>query len=217
MNMKTYQSHIRSLLSPAQRRIFARLNSPQEIQTFLDSFPVRVGREHTMHGPTTILKERRAHCMEGAMLAAAILAYHGRPPLLLDITTTGDDFDHVVTLFKDAGRWGAISKTNYPVLRWRDPVYKTVRELAMSYFHEIFLNSGRKTMRSYSAPFDLRKFKPEEWITAKGNLDWVAEELEDSPHSPIALSKLMKNLRRASSIEIKATALREWDKRGKHS
>jgi len=151
------------------------------------------------------------------MFAALALAYHGEPPLLLDLESTDEDYDHSVALFKENGQWGAISKTNYPVLRWRDAIYKTPRELAMSYAHEYFLDSGKKTLRRYSAPFNLQKFDPARWVVASGNLDWLAEAMGKSPHFPIAPVKNIRRLRNASKIEVRATALREWSKGGKRS
>ncbi len=134
----------------------------------------------------------------------------------MDFQTRNDDEDHVVVVFKQGGYWGAISKTNHPVLRWRDPVYKTPRELAMSYFNEYFLwfgyhgeLLGDKTMRAYSKPFTLRRYHPRRWWSA-GPLDWLAEELDQSPHYP-ALPPGQKNyLRKARPIEIKAMSLMEW-------
>ena len=105
-----------------------------------------------------VLRAGKAHCMEGALLAAAILEFHGHKPLLLDLRSTSEDLDHVVALFKQNGYWGAISKTNHVVLRYREPIYGSVRELAMSYFHEYFLDNGKKTLREYSVPVDLGKF-----------------------------------------------------------
>ncbi len=149
------------------------------------------------------------------MLAAAALAYHGRPPLLLDLESVDEDYDHVVALFKEGGRWGAISKTNYPVLRWRDAVYTSERELAMSYFHEYFLDNGAKTLLRYSKAFNLQKFDPAKWVVAEGDVDWVPEALGKAPHYPIAPAASLKKLRKASKIEIAATAMREWTKSGK--
>jgi hypothetical protein len=168
-----------------------------------------------MRSPREMLKVKRAHCMEGAMFAATALAYHGQRPWLMDLATSEDDYDHVVALFKHYGRWGAISKTNYPVLRWRDPVYANERELAMSYFHEYFLESGKKTLKSYSRAFDLSKYDPATWVTATGNVDWLADDLSDAPHYPIASANTLRHLRAASKIEIEATKLREWTKDGK--
>ena len=119
--------------------------------------------------PRRALREGKMHCFEGALLAATALWLRGEGPLLLDLKTK-DDFDHVVALYKKNDRWGAISKTNHATLRFRDPVYRTVRELAVSYFHEYFDNkSGKKTLRSYSRPLDLRTFGTN-WITTEKDL-----------------------------------------------
>lgn len=168
-----------------------------------------------MRGPRQVLKVKKAHCMEGAMLAAAALAYHGLAPLLMDLEAHAKDFDHAVALFKQNGRWGAISKTNYPVLRWRDAVYKSERELAMSYFHEYFLDNGIKSLRSHTKAFDLRKFDPKDWVAAEGDVDWLCDALGDAPHFPIAPKKNLAKTRRASKIEQKANFLREWTKGGR--
>ncbi len=213
----TYVQRLRALLSPGERRVFQKLSTPQKIQDLLDHFPANVltSREHTMRSPRMVLKKKKAHCVEGAMLAAAALAYHGRPPLLMYLESSNDDYDHVVALFKEDGRWGAISKTNYPVLRWRDPVYKNFHELAMSFFHEYVLDNGKKTMRAYSAPFNVRSYDPASWITAQGNVDWLPEALGATRHFPVAPPKRMRALRRASPIETSSTAVREWTKKGK--
>lgn len=176
--------------------------------------------EHTMRSPRRVMRDKKAHCMEGAMLAAAALAYHGRPPILLGLEATAGDYDHIVALFKEQDkkgvRWGAISKTNYPVLRWRDPVYLSVRELVMSYFHEYFLDSGKKTLRRYSAPFNIQKFDPAKWVTLEEDVDWLAEELGEARHFPIAPPAVIKNLRRATKIEVETTVTREWTRGGRH-
>jgi len=206
-----YKDRIRSVLSPAEKRIFARLRTPQKIQDYLDKIPVNFELSgETYMSPRRMLRERAAHCFEGALFAAAVLAYHGQKPLLLDLKTSAEDEDHVVALFRANGRWGAISKTNHAVLRYRDPVYKNVRELAMSYFHEYFMRSGKKTMRSYSLPFDLSKFSPETWITAGQNLDTLAAKLDFSKHIPIATAKQLRALRRATPFEIATVEATEW-------
>ncbi len=210
-----YRERIRTLLSPAEARVFSKLTTPQKIQDFLDKLPANeLGEdEHTMRGPVEMLKAGRAHCMEGAMFAAAALAFHGHEALLMDLRSTNDDLDHVVALFKQNGLWGAISKTNHPVLRWRDPVYKSVRELAMSYFHEYFLYDGEKTLRAYSGAFNLKRFKAETWVTAVGDLDWLAEKLDDSHHFPIYPALQKKLLRPASHLEAVAAEAKEWPKK----
>ncbi len=121
-----YRNRLRALLTPAERRVFARLDTPQKIQTFLDKLPANFGLAgDTAMSPRRVLQTRVAHCAEGAVFAVAALAYHGKPSWLIDMRALPSDQDHVVTLFKERGLWGAISKTNHPVLRWRDPVYRS--------------------------------------------------------------------------------------------
>jgi hypothetical protein len=213
----TYKEKLKSLLNPTERKLLSKLSTPNKIQDYLDAMPNNVlnSNEHTMRSPRRTIRDQKAHCMEGAMLAAAALAYHGRPPILLGLEATAGDYDHIVTLFKEDGRWGAISKTNYPVLRWRDPVYTSVRELAMSYFHEYFLDTGKKTLRRYSVPFNIQKFDPARWLTVEEDVDWLAEELGEARHFPIAPPAAIKKLRKASKIEVETTVTREWSRSGK--
>jgi hypothetical protein len=206
-----YAQKIREVLSPVEKQIFAKLKTPQKIQDYLDSLPINFEISgETYMSPRRTLREKTAHCFEGALVAAAVLAYHGQKPLLLDLKTADHDEDHVVTLFKENGRWGAISKTNHAVLRYRDAIYKDVRELAMSYFHEYILPDGEKTLRSFSKPFDLSRYKPERWVTAEDDLFWLVEALDDSPHVDLMSAKQIRTLRNASSFEVKATAVVEW-------
>jgi hypothetical protein len=210
-----YQQQLRALLSPKESAVFKKLNTPNKVQDYLDTLPQNFSKSsgETCRSPRRILRDKKAYCLEGAIIAAAALAYHGRQPLLLDLQTTDEDEDHVLALFKENNLWGAISKTNNPVLRWRDPVYKSVRELAMSYFHEYFLyKSGKKTLRAYSKPFDLSRYKPQQWVTAEESLDWLAEEMDASPHLPTVPKKYIKKLRRASVLERKVLDLEEWEK-----
>jgi hypothetical protein len=221
MTTTSYSNQLRAVLSPAERRVFAKLTTPQKVQDFLDTLKINFerGGEILIYSPRTVLKKKKAHCIEGALFAAAALAYHGREPLLLDLRATPYDLDHVVALFKEGAYWGAISKTNHPVLRYRDPIYKTPRELAMSYFHEYFmgpgLHRGRKTLREYSTPFTLQKYNPQSWVVATEDLDWLAVDLDDSRHFPLVPKRAIRTLRNASKIEITATETEEWRERKK--
>jgi hypothetical protein len=193
----------------AELKILKRLSTPAKIQDFLDSLPMNFSDVDPCLCPRQVLKQRTAHCMEGALLAAAALQLHGHKPLLLDLTTTPNDEDHVVALFtRKIGKqtyWGAISKTNHAVLRYREPVYKSVRELAMSYFHEYFLNStGQKTLRTFSRPFDLSKFNKLNWQTTQEGIMEIIQAMADSPHEQILNTQQRKNLRKADAIEIQA-------------
>lgn len=157
-----------------------------------------------------MLKAGKGHCFEGAVFAAAVLAYHGQRPLLMDFSTTYDDDDHEIALFKKNGLWGAISKTNHAVLRYRDAVYRTPRELAMSFFHEYYMYDRRKSLRAYSAPFDLSKFPVERWITSEESLDWLTDAIAESSYYDIAPASAMRSLRKATPLEIKALKLTDW-------
>ncbi|MDP2641843.1 MAG: hypothetical protein Q8P21_00925 [bacterium] len=201
-------------LTPEEWRRLKKLSSPQEIQDFLNATPFNFERGGETHSSVRYaLKRGRVHCFEGALIAAAALWIKGQRPLLLDLKTVRPDFDHVVALFRKDKFWGAISKTNHAVLRYREPVYHSVRELAMSYFHEYFLLNGKKTLRQYSKPFDLSRFHLDmAWLTTKKNLADLAHKLDKSPHVNILSAKQIKNLRKADEIEIKASEIVEYKK-----
>ncbi len=192
-------------------KVLNKLNTPQKIQDYLNKLPINFEEDGgTARSPRQVLKLRKAHCIEGALLAAVALWYHGQKPLLLDLVTTKNDDDHVVALFKQNGCWGAISKTNHAVLRYREPIYKTVRELAMSYFHEYFKDTGQKTLRKFSRPYDLSKIKNKDWLTSREDLWEINNALDDYFHYNILTPKQIKNLRPAEKIEVEAGKLVEW-------
>ena len=143
------------------------------------------------------------------MIAAAALWVHGEPPLLMDLKAKGD-YDHIVTLFRRNGCWGAISKTNHPVLRWRDPIYRSLRELAMSYFHEYCNKRHQKSLRSYSVPFDMRRLDPKTWVTQKKNCWDVGWVLDAARHYPLISKKQTKLLRLRDPLERIAQDLRHY-------
>ena len=151
-----------------------------------------------------------AHCAEGAIFAAAALAYHGKPPLLMDIRALPSDQDHIITLFQERGLWGAISKTNHAILRWRDPIYLSVRELAMTYAHEYCLPGGKKSMLSFSKPFSLARYAPHSWVIAPEDLDWLLVDLDTSPHLPVAPRYALRKRRRSSRVELLSQQVLEW-------
>ncbi len=198
-------------LAAAERALLRRLNTPRKLQDFLERLRYNRGPgSDTLHSPRVVLCKRRAHCIEGALLAAAALWVNGARPLLLDVRSTDDDLDHVVALFRRHGCWGAISKTNHVVLRYREPVYRTVRELAMSYFHEYFLNSGVKTMRDFSDPYDVARHHGTAWLTREDDLWDIAEALDQSPHRRIMTARQVRELRRADPVEVRAGKLVVW-------
>lgn len=200
-------------LSPDELALFKQLKTPHKIQDFLDTLPVNLDKNGgTCFSPRMILRKGRAHCIEGAFIAATALWLHGEKPLLLDLKALSIDYDHVVALYKKNGYWGAISKTNHPVLRFRDPIYRSPRELALSYFHEYtFPKTGQKTLRSYSRPFSLKSFGTS-WITSEKHLWDIAQALDESPHFPLVPKGQEKFIRPLSAIEREASKLSEWQR-----
>jgi hypothetical protein len=156
-----------------------------------------------------VLRQQRAHCIEGAMLAACALWIHGEAPLLLDLKAERD-YDHVLALFRRDGCWGAISKTNPPLLRWRDPVYRSLRELAVSYLHEYANRRNQKTLRSYAGPLDLRRIDPSLWVT-NGSHCWdIASKLDELRHVKLVTRAQAKRLRLRDAVERKVAAILQY-------
>lgn len=204
---------IRGLLSPAEMTIFIKQDSPMKIQDYLDTLKINFEIENeTNYSPRLILKNKKAHCFEGAVLAAAFLAFHGRRPLLMDFITAYDDEDHTIALFREGKYWGALSKTNHAVLKYRDPVYTSPRELAMSYFHEYYELNGKKSMRHFSKPFDLSRYPVERWITSEKDLDWLMDDIGRTNYYPAVPKKALRKLRPVSALELRALQLSEWKK-----
>jgi len=197
-------------LTRAEFAVLRALDSPRKIQRFLYRLKQNFEPDgDTCHSVRSVLKERRAHCIEGATLAACALWIHGEPPLLMDMQAV-NDYDHVVALFRRRGRWGAISKTNGVCLRWRDPVYRTLRELAMSYFHEYYNTKHRKTLRTYSRPFDLRRIAPAVWATAKAT-NWVlADALDATRHYRLLAPAEARSLVRRDPFERRWSDLLQY-------
>jgi hypothetical protein len=185
--------------------------TPARIQDFVNSLRFNFEKRRETHRSVEeAIKHGEAHCFEGALIAAALLMRLGHKPLLLDLKAARPDFDHVVAVFKEGGRWGAISKTNHAILRYREPVYASLRELAMSYFNEYFLEDGTKTMRSFSAkPFSLSRYG-DAWLKGSENLAWLAHELDAAPHVEIMSPAQAKRLRKAEPIERQTLRFREY-------
>lgn len=180
----------------------ARLDSPQRIQSFVNAIPIN----HELDGETvfsvkSVLRHRRAHCIEGAFVAACALWIHGEPPWVMHLDCTLSDYPHVVALFRRHGAWGAISKTNGAVLRYRDPVYRSLRELALSYFHEYSDKRGRRTLRSYSAAFDLRRLDVSAWVCGDADCWEAHDRLAELRHYPLVHARHVKHLSRRDPFE----------------
>lgn len=192
-------------------RPLRKLRTPKSIQDFLNEIPINKEKGgDTCTSPLVTLRRNRAHCMEGALLACLALAMQGQKALILDLKAAAGDVDHLVALFRKDGRWGGITKTNHAVLRYREPIYRDVRELAMSFFHEYFLHDGRKMLRSFSTkPFDLARWKGD-WMTSEDDLWDLSDAIDTAPHTPILTRAQVAGLRRADDVEIRAGRLVDW-------
>jgi hypothetical protein len=181
---------------PAERAVFRRLTTPEKIQRFLDDLAYNKELDgETCRSPRRVLRDRTAHCMEGALFGAAALHVLGHPPLLLDLEAVRDD-DHVLAIFQLRGHWGALAKSNYSGLRYREPVYRTLRELAMSYFEHYYNLNREKTLRNYSRPVNLRRFDSMRWMTTEEDVWTIPEYLVTISHTPLLRPGLAKRLGR---------------------
>lgn len=202
--------------TPQQLKLLKSLKTPKKIQDFLETLKINFELNgDTCISPKMVLETGEAHCIEGAMLAAVAFRIQGQKPLVVDLEVNEHDDAHVLTVFKQYGCWGAITKTNHAVLRFREPVYKTIRELVMSYFHEYFTDDGKKNLRSYSMPINLSRFDKLGWMTNKEDVWYIPEYLAEVPHKPIVTRAQIANLRIADKIEIEAGKLIEWKEGGK--
>lgn len=195
-----------------EKKFLKKLNTPTKVQDFLNSLPFNFEKNgETLKSPLFTLRDNNAHCFEGALLGAYILSQHGFKPYLIHLKATEDDYDHVIAPFKINGFWGALSKTNHAVLRYREPIYKNIRELCMSYFHEYFLDDGRKTLRQYSELFNLNTLG-KNWMVQGGALWHIDKALDKVKHYNIIPKSAIKKLRKADKIEIQAGKIVEYEK-----
>lgn len=201
--------YFHQILSNDEKNIFKKLNTPQKIQDFINNLEMRDDNtEPIVRSPRQILIKGVASCMEGALLAHAILTYHNYISHIIDLCVSkknNKDSDHIITIFEVDGYIGAISKTKHSVLRYRDPIYKNVRELVMTYFHEYFLNDGKKNLRSYSNKYNVFAKNGMNWIIADKDLYEIAYQIDNIKHTKILNQKMVHNLRKADNIEIKAS------------
>jgi hypothetical protein len=203
---RAFERGLRLGLSRSHAAALARLDAPERIQDFVSALPVNFEPEgETCRSVAETLRRRRAHCIEAAFVAACALWTGGEPPLLLDFQAVEDD-DHVAALFRRGSCWGAISKSNHVALRWRDPVYRTVRELGMSYFHE-YARRGRKGLRRVSRPYDLRRHDPSTWVTGREPCWDVSDALDASPHLTLVTPAQVRRLRPRDALESVADEL----------
>jgi hypothetical protein len=180
------------------------LSDTDKIQGFLDS--VEYNPDYECRSPRWVIRKRSAHCFEGALFAAAALRFLGYKPLIIDMKSFNDD-DHVIAVFKENGHWGAVAKSNFTSLRYREPVYRSLRELVMSYFDFYFNVAGDKSLRSYSLPLNLEIYDYRQWSTTDEDLEYIGDKLETIRHYPVINKAMIKNLKKASGSMLKAGLL----------
>jgi hypothetical protein len=180
--------------TPSERKLYRSLKTPFLIQRYLDE-QIGYNKLDTCYSPRLVLRHQKAHCMEGAMLAAAALRFMGHPPLVVDLEAERDD-DHILAVYRSHGRWGALAKSNYSGLRLREPVYRTIRELVMSYFDHYYNPRGEKSLRGFSRPINLKQFDRLRWMTAEREVWEIPTYLCGVRHSLIAPTAIIRKLER---------------------
>jgi hypothetical protein len=184
--------------------VFKKLGTPMKIQLYLNK--LAYDPQPGTASPRWVMKERKANCFEGALFAAAALRRIGHPPLLVDMRAVNDD-DHVLAVFRRNGAWGCVAKSNYTVLRFREPVYRSVRELMMSYFDVFFNPIGEKTLREYSVPFDLRRFDKDAWMTTDRDVSYIGDALDRARHYNVTTTRQIRGLQITDKDLVKAGLL----------
>jgi hypothetical protein len=193
-----------SLTAP-ERALMSRLSAPSLIQAFLDEIPYSTDPFYRC--PLRVLRERRAHCFDGALFAAAALRRLGYPPRVVDLFPNERDDEHLVAVFRRHGRWGAVAASNFVGLRFREPVYRDLRELVMSYFEQYFNVNGEKTLRAYTRPVDLRPFDRFCWMTRDEGLERIARRTEEVRRYSLLEPQMIAELAPADGRSLKAGLL----------
>ncbi|MFY9661086.1 MAG: hypothetical protein WAJ97_10715 [Terriglobales bacterium] len=203
-------NNLKSDFTPSELRKFRRLKTPHGIQQALDAMPYHL--EDTAWSPRRVLRENTSHCYEGALFAAAALRLNGYPPLILDLEAEHDT-DHVIAVYQVDGCWGAVAKSNYTGCRYREPVYRTLRELALSYFDTYFNLRGERTLRTFSRPVHMQRFDPLHWMTSEEPVWFVAEYLLTISHTSLVTPKQAKRLHRLDGRSFRAGCLERAEKK----
>jgi len=179
-------------LTKSERQVTVKLTTPRKIQDFLDELPYSL--ETIYRCPLRVLRDRVAHCYDGALFGAAALRLLGYPPLILNMPAILHDDDHLLALYKRDGRWGAVAKSNFVGLRFREPIYVTLHELVMSYFEEFYNVKRKKTLRAYTVPLNLAAFDRANWMTSDETLERIGERLDEIRKVRLLTRRMIANL-----------------------
>lgn len=208
----TSQQSFERALTARERKLLASLTTPFKIQAFLDS--IDYSTENRYRCSLNVIRERVGHCFDGALFAAMALRRLGHPPRVLDLLPNGRDDDHLLALYQVDGYWGAVAKSNFTVIRFREPVYRTVRELVMSYFDVYFNARGEKTLRGYAGPLNLAPFDKHYWLTDDAAIDLIADRLDEirkvyllTPEMEARLERVDKKLLEAGMLGVNPAGL----------
>ncbi len=194
----------KSLWNAKELRLLKVLDSPIKIQGYLDKIDYNSIIES--RSPRCVMRHQRAHCVEGALFAAACLEHLGYPPLVVDLKAENDD-DHVIAIYNHNRHWGAIAKSNFTTIRYREPVYRSLRELAMSYFDFYFNTLGEKTLRAYSLSHNLNRFNHLNWKTTEEDLDEIGSYLDHVRHIPLVNPDQVKNFSLVGDYLLKSSLI----------
>jgi hypothetical protein len=198
------KSEVRKMWTAAERTVLARLDTPFKVQGWLNS--IAYDPAPGTASPRRVMRERKANCFEGALFAAAAFRFHGRPPLVVDMRSWNDD-DHVLAVFRRNEAWGCVAKSNYTVLRFREPVYRSIRELMMSFFDVYFNPIGQKTLRAYSVPYDVSRFDRMGWMTTEEDISDIGDALDKARHYRVLTPAQIRSLQITEPTLIKAGLL----------
>ena len=198
-------------LTKSERQLLNRLTTPNRIQAFLDR--LAYSTEENYRCPLRAFREGVAHCYDGALLGAALLRRRGYPPLILEMLPNRRDDDHLLALFKEDGHWGAVGKSNFVGLRFREPIYRTLRELVLSYFEQFYNVEREKTLRGYTLPLNLKPFDRFGWMVRDEPLEWIAEKLDRTRRVRLLAPEMVRKL---SPVDHRAyrAGLLEADEKG---
>ena len=193
------------VLTPTERRLVASLSNPARIQAFLDETPYSA--EPVYRCPLSVLRDHKAHCFDGAVFAAAMLRRLGHPPLIVDLLPNDRDDDHILALFKIDGHLGAVAKSNFSGLRYREPIFRSLRELVLSYFEDYFNAAGEKTLRAYTVSLNLARFERQEWLVRDETMDAIAAALDTIRKVPLLSPRMVAGLLPVDPLALQAGLL----------
>jgi hypothetical protein len=186
------QSNFEAQLTSSERKVLDYLDSPNKIQSFLSTIPYSADEFYRC--PLRVLRQRKAHCFDGALFGAMALRRIGYPPLVLDLIPNGRDDDHILALFKIHGHWGAVAQSNFSGLRYREPVYRSLRELVMSYFEDFFNSAGEKTLLGYRSPINLKVFDRLDWMSSDAGLETLSIDMDRYLFHPVITADMAAGL-----------------------